>query len=228
MTVKLDEEARGLLRRVVESQAHRQIMAINMLGHCLKFVTDLETKLVVAGDLDLSLRLFREVQTLYAELGWRDLESAVRERVEELPFPESRLEFGVAHYVCHLAEEVAMEAYVDCVHPGFAAIARSYVGSTSRRPRPARFEEFCAEPSNRHRAQELFERWLAIALPAFGRPGTKGDARAVELELRSRSSSEGVGVFFDRLKPFVNTCGLRFPAADSLEIDLPGDLFLES
>jgi hypothetical protein len=220
MMVNLDEEARSLLRRIVESQAHRQIMAINMLGHCLKFVTELDTKLRVAEDLDLSLRLFRDVQALYRELGWQDLESAVRDRIAELPFPESRLEFGLAYHVCHLAQEVAMESYVDCAVPEFAAIARSYVEASPVRPRPGRFEEFCEEAQNRPRAQELFQKWLAIALPAFGRPDTRRDERAVELGLRSRSSAAAARDFIERLKPFVARCGLRLPSGEELGLEL--------
>ncbi|MEM7308309.1 MAG: hypothetical protein AAF682_16635 [Planctomycetota bacterium] len=226
MTIQIEEEARPILRRIVESQAHRQIMAINMLGHCLKYITDLKTKAEIAEDLNLALRLFREVQVLYGELGWQDLESAVRDRNEELPYPESRLEFGVAYYVCHLAEEVAMEGYVDSASREFAAIARSYVDASSSRPRPTRFLDFCAEPTNRPRAQELFQRWFAIALPAFGRPGTRGDERAVELSLRSRRSADAVGEFVNRLKPFIASCGLTFPAADALGLEVPSGLKL--
>ena len=220
MRITLDEEARALLRRIVESQAHRQLTAINMLGHCLKFVTELDTKLRVAEDLDLSLRLFRAVQALYKELGWQDLESAVRDRTTEIPFPESRTEFGVAYHLCHLAQEVAMESYVDCAVPEFAAIARSYVEAAPKRPKPARFEEFCADPQNRPRAQELFQKWFAIALPAFGRPDTRGDERAVELGLRSRSAKAAAREYVERLKPFAARCGLRLPTADALGLDV--------
>lgn len=220
MRINLDEEARALLRRIVESQAHREITAINMLGHCLKFVTELDTKLRVAEDLDLSLRLFRDVQALYKGLGWQDLESAVRDRTTEIPFPESRLEFGVAYHVCHLAQEVAMESYVGCVVPEFAAIARAYVEAAPQRARPSRFEEFCADPENRPRAQELFQKWFAIALPAFGRPDTRGDERAVELGLRSRSSAAAAREYVERLKPFAERCGLRLPTVEALGLDV--------
>jgi hypothetical protein len=216
----LDEEARTLLRRIVESQAHREIMAINMLGHCLKFVTELDVKLRVAEDLDLSLRLFRDVQALYKDLGWKDLESAVRDRTSELPFPESRLEFGIAYYLTHLAQVVAMESYLGCVVPEFAAIARSYVEASPQRAHPTRFEEFCADPANRPRAQELLQKWIAIALPAFGRPDTRGDERAVELGLRSRSSAAAARDYVERLKPFVARCGLRLPSAEALGLDV--------
>jgi hypothetical protein len=223
---QLDEEARTLLRRIVESQAHREIMSINMLGHCLKYVTELETKLRVAEDLDLSLRLFREVQALYADLGWQDLDSAVRDRMSDLPFPESRLEFGVAYRLGHVARAVAMESYLDCRVPEFAAIARSYVDAASRRPEAARFIEFCEDPTNRPRAQELFQRWFAIVLEAFGRPDTKNDERAVELGLRSRTAAAARQEFVERLRPFVAQCGLAFPASDALGLELAAGLEL--
>jgi hypothetical protein len=220
MRSNLDEEARVLLRRIVESQAHREIMAINMLGHCLKFVTELDTKLRMAEDLDLSLRLFRGVQALYKELGWQDLESAVRDRTAEIPFPESRLEFGLAYTLCRQAQEVAMESYVDCAVPEFAAIARAYLEAAPGRPRPSRFEEFCAEPQNRPRGQELFNKWFAIALQAFGRPDTRGDERAVELGLRSRGSAAAARAYVERLKSFAQRCGLRLPSAEALGLEV--------
>lgn len=226
MKRQLDEEARTLLRRIVESQAHREVMSINMLGHCLKFVAELEAKLRVAEDLDLSLRLFRDVRALYAELGWQDLDAAVRERSTELPYPDSRLEFGVAYHLGHVARAVAMESYLECKVAEFAAIARSYVDAAGRRPVPTRFVEFCEDPTNRPRAQELFQRWFAIALAAFGRPDTKNDERAVELGLRSRTAAAARREFVERLRPFVAACGLAFPPAEALGAELAAGLEL--
>src|SRR5262245_19206926 len=109
----VSEEARAILRRIVESLAWRQLATINILGHGLKFVTELDVKLRVVGELDRALELFQSVRALYGELGWTDLESAVRERANSLPYPESRFEFGVAYYVSGLAEEVAMQTFVE-------------------------------------------------------------------------------------------------------------------
>src|SRR5262245_678082 len=113
ITQPLVEEARPILRRIVESLAWRQLATINILGHGLKFVTELDVKLRVVGELDRALELFQSVRALYGELGWTDLESAVRDRAEGVPYPESRLEFGVAYYVSGLAEEVAMQTFVE-------------------------------------------------------------------------------------------------------------------
>ena len=55
MTVH-SEEQKQLLRRIVESFAWRQLASINMLGHCLKYIPELDTKLTVAAELDLTTR----------------------------------------------------------------------------------------------------------------------------------------------------------------------------
>ena len=102
--VPVDEEARTILRRIVESLAWRQLAVINILGHGLKYVTELDVKLRVVGELDRALELFQSVRALYADLGWTDIEAAVRERAEDVPYPESRLEFGIAYYVSGLTE----------------------------------------------------------------------------------------------------------------------------
>jgi hypothetical protein len=207
----LDEEAKVLLRRIVERLAARQLASINILGHSLKYVTELDVKVAIAYELDLALRLFRQVHALYSELGWTDLESAVRDRVDGIPYPASRLEFGLFYYVVGLAEGVAMESYVDSVSAEFAAIARSHVEAAARRPEPVRFLEFAAEPTNRPQAQQFLNRWVGIARASFGRPGTSADARAVELGLRSRPSAAMAAEFERRLQPLLARASLCVP-----------------
>lgn len=218
-TKTLSEESRQLLRRIVESMAWRQLSSIDTLGHCLKYVVDIDNKLRVASELDLSLRLFREVRALYRELGWRDLEAAVRERMSEVQYPESRLEFGVAYYLTGLAEKVAMEAYTTSTCKPFAAIALSYVEASAGRPVPSRFEEFCAEPTNRPQAQQHLNRWLAFAMRSFGRPGTTNDDRALALGLRSKRAADLHEEFIDHLQPFLSRCGLELPRLEDYGIE---------
>jgi 1,2-phenylacetyl-CoA epoxidase catalytic subunit len=211
MTQPQDEELRQLLRRIIESLAWRQIALINIIGHCLKYVTDLETKVRMATELGLSLRLFREVRELHGELGWEDLERAVRERVDRIPFPQSRLEFGVATYLFNLGEMVAMKSYIDSASPRFAAVARTYVEATQSRPRPTRFVEFASDPANRPQAQQYLSRWLTIASQSFGRPDTMADRRSIELGLRSRGSAEMRDLYHAEVRAFVKECGLAVP-----------------
>lgn len=204
----VDEESRAILRRIVESLAWRQLAVINILGHGLKYVTELDVKLRVVGELDRALELFQSVRALYGELGWTDLESAVRDRAQDVPFPESRLEFGVAYYVSGLTEEVAMRGFVESSHAGFAAIAREHVEAAAQRPEPSRFIEYCSEAANRPHGQELLDRWVVAARRSFGRIDSPHDARALQLRLKNKRAADLDRVFCDRLQPFLERCGL--------------------
>ena len=214
----LDEGGRALLRRIVESVAWRQLAAMNILGHCIKYVTRVESKLLVAEELDASLQRFRAVHTLYGELGWTDIVSAVRERLDGMPYPASRLEFGICRYLYDRSELVATRCYKDCTHPGFAAIARAYL--ESRRALVPEgdtvFVEYCSDPRNRAHAQQLFDRWLANVLHSFGRPGSPDDERAVQLGLRAKASEGMMVEFLEELEPYRGLC--------SLELHLPAEL----
>ena len=210
----LDEESRVLLRRIVESLAWRQLASLNILGHCLKYVTELDVKSRVVAELERCLALLKSVRVLYSELGWTDLESAVRDRAESLPYPQSRLEFGVAYYTSGLAEEVAMRSYVESSCAAFAEIARSHVEAAAQRPLPTRFSEYCAEPANRPQAQEFLDIWVTIARRSFGRADTPSDARALALGLKARRARELDAEFCGRLKPLLERCGLVLPALE--------------
>jgi len=211
-TATLDEEARTILRRIVESLAWRQLAVINILGHGLKFVTELDVKLRVVGELQRALELFQSVRTIYADLGWTDIETAVRDRSQEVPYPESRLEFGVAYYISGLTEEVAMQSFVECVHTPFADIAKRHIEAAATRPEPTRFLEYSSDPANRPHAQELLNRWVLAARRSFGRADSPNDAQALKLRLKNRRSAELDRIFCERLQPFLESCGLVLPS----------------
>ncbi len=217
-----NEESKQLLRRIIESMAWRQLATIDILGHCLKYVTDVENKMRVATELDLGLRLFKEVHSLYGELGWTDIEVLVRDRLADIPFPASRLEFGLAYYLIGLAENVAMKSYVESSYERFAEIASAYVDAAIGRPQPTRFRAFANDPSNHPQAQVYLNRWLAIALASFGRPGSQADRRAVELGLRSKSAALLYKDFLDELQPFLRSCNLTVPPIELMELTVEG------
>jgi hypothetical protein len=210
-TPALSEEARTILRRIVESLAWRQLAVINILGHGLKYVTEVDVKVRIVGELDRALELFQSVRALYGELGWTDIESAVRDRAQDVPYPESRLEFGVAYYVSGLTEEVAMQNFVECSYAPFAAIARKHVEAAAQRPEPSRFLEYCSDPANRPHAQELLARWATAARHSFGRADSPHDAQALKLRLKTKPAAELDRIFCARLEPFLTRCGLRLP-----------------
>jgi 1,2-phenylacetyl-CoA epoxidase catalytic subunit len=220
---RLDEENRGLLKRIVEGQAYRQLMLCNIRGHGLKFVPDLEHKIQMTEALDTSLRQFREVQRLYSQLGHADVISAVRGKMERVPFAESRMELAVCLFLCERVQHLALETYVDSSCKEFAAIARTRFEANRllESPDDPAFAEFCADETHRPHAQQLVNRWLGITLLALGRPGSSRDRRVAELGLRSRTMAEVARDFLGGLHPFLERCGLVRPDAVTLGVELP-------
>ncbi|MBL8860218.1 MAG: hypothetical protein JNL28_17045 [Planctomycetes bacterium] len=218
----LDEESKGLLRRIVERTAYRQLMAVNIRGHGLKYLTEVEEKISLTSDIESALNGLAAIDALYTRLGGSDLIFAVRDLMERLPYPYSKLELGTCLALVDRTERLVLESYLDSRSSEMATIARAL--QDDPRPGTRRLEEymarFCAEPGNRPTAQQFVNRWLAIAIVAFGRPGSAGDKRAVELRLRTRPVEDMVRRFQDEVKPFVKSLGLVMPEPGSLGIEI--------
>jgi hypothetical protein len=222
----LDEESRGLLRRIVERQAYRQLMAANIRGHGLKLVPEVAEKLLLVQDLEHSLHILRDVEALYAALGGTDLSLAVRPRMERIPYPTSRLELSVCLALCDRAERIAAEGYATSSCREFASVARALLDAdrTFTHHAEALLVEFCREATNRPAAQNMFTRWLSITLQSLGRPSTSGDARAVQLGLRSKRCADSVREFLGELKPLMEGCRLTLPSGATLGVELPSEV----
>jgi 1,2-phenylacetyl-CoA epoxidase catalytic subunit len=222
----LDEESRALLRRIVERQAYRQLMAANIRGHGMKLVPDVEEKLLLSQDLEHSLKILREVERLYKKLDGADLATAVRGRMDRIPYPTTRLELAVCLALCDRAEQVAADGYSSSRCREFSAIARSLAAAdrTFTHRSEELFADFCRESTNRPAAQQMFNRWLSITLLSLGRPSTVGDSRAVQLGLRSKRCAESVREFLNELKPLMERCHLHVPSGAVLGVELPSEV----
>jgi len=223
---KLGEEALGLMRRIVEANAWRQYLGVNMLGHCLKMMGDLEGKRCVTREVAVCLDFYGELEDAYLELGGHDLDYAVRDRLLNVPMPESRFELGLCRLLTDRAQRIALQSYEGSRCAVFASVAARHL------ERPAlvqaaereRMGQFCSDAANLPRAQETFNRWLSISLLALGRPGSAGDARALDLGLRAKSSEELVEAFLTEMKALAEGWGLVIPSADLLPVEVPARL----
>jgi 1,2-phenylacetyl-CoA epoxidase catalytic subunit len=220
---KLDEEAHGLLRRIVEANAWRQYMGANILGHCLKMVGDLEGKRSVLADIELCLDFYTELEVMYTKLGGANLDQAVRDRLLNVPMPSSRFELGLSRYMTDRAQRVALAAYVDSICLPFAELAKTHL---ARRPALgdaefARMAEFCSSPANRPRAQQAFDQWLTLSLLALGRPDSQGDRRVLEMGLRRESSAVFIGQYLTEMGALAKAWGLVLPEHERLPLELP-------
>ena len=219
----MDEEARGLLRKIVEGQGYRQLMLANIRSHGLKFIPDIEGKLALAEDLNHSLRQVREVDRLYGQVSEDNLLNRVRDRMDRVPYPQSRLELAVCLFLCERVERTALLAYTDSAYRDLAAVSITRLESMPVEDLPPDpiFVEYCADEGNAVHAQQLFNRWLKLTLIALGRPSSRGDERAVALGLRSRPVDQIVADYLDGLAPFLAKTGLSMPDGATLGLELP-------
>ncbi len=221
-TAALDEESKALLRRILERTAYRQIMVANIRGHGLKYLPEVEEKALIVRDLDAGLDVLRAIERLYAELDGKSLIQAVRDSLEKIPYPYSRLELAVCLGLVGRAEVLVASSYLESRSAGMAAIAQRL--HTLERPGTRMLEgllrEFCAEHGNRPTAQQFVNRWMAIALVAFGRPRTAGDQRAVALGLRTARVEELVQRFLDGAREWCMGAQLAAPDPESLGLEI--------
>ncbi len=218
-----DEETRGLLRKILESQAYRQLMLSNIRGHGLRFLPEVQDKLRVTRALETSLEQFADVERLYALLGMGDVVSAVRNKMERVPYPTTRMELAVCLFLCERVSWHALSAYTDSSCVEFAKIAATRLAELRplEEPEDPAFLEFCSDPTNRPHAQQLVNRWLVITLLSLGRPDSAGDVRALQLALRSKSVARIVREYLDALAPFLERCQLALPDGAALGLELP-------
>lgn len=222
-TKKLDAEGGAILRQILERQVYRQLMAANIRGHGLKFIPNPGRKMLLVRDLHDGLSTLEDASKLYRELGGEDIETAVRPRMEKIPYPGSRLELAICLVVCDLAENVTMESYLNCSSPAFARIATDTLEHRRAATEAAvnLFEMFCSDASQLPHAQAMFSRWFSIAVRSMGRPGSPGDQRAVALGLRSRSCGESIRLYIERLEPLLEACHLKLPDAAQTGLEIP-------
>lgn len=222
MSAVLDEEAKGLLRRIVERTAYRQIMVTNIRGHGLKYLIDVAEKTALVRDLDAGLDILRHVERLYGELDGEDLAMSVRDAMDRIPYPYSRLELAVCLTLVDRAERLVSSSYLESKSTGMAAIARRIhdLARPGTRMLEVQLADFCAEPGNRPAAQQFVNRWIAIAIVAFGRPGTAGDQRSHALALRTARVDQLVKQFLAEARPWCESFHLAMPDVGALGIDL--------
>jgi len=223
-SARLGEEHKALLRKILERQAYRQLMLANIRGHGLKFLSEPADKIRLVRELEHGLQGLERVRRLYADIDGGDLALAVRARMERIPYPNGMMELAACLAICDLAEREAMEGYTDSICGEFADIAHSVLGHDRGWTREGRelFVSFCADESQRPHAQQVFTRWVTIALRSLGRPGTPGDRKAVALRLRSRGSAQAIAPFLEHLEPFRQACGLAPPDLSETGLELPG------
>jgi 1,2-phenylacetyl-CoA epoxidase catalytic subunit/(2Fe-2S) ferredoxin len=219
---EMDSQYRALVKQLLESQAYRELQAANLLGHALKFVPGLGFRQSIAEDLVEELEHFAEVARLYKELEGGDVAEAVSDRLDRVPYPESWPELAMVQFLYDRAGEVHLREYVGCSYVPYRDIVTKILEEEEGHESFGEqvLIDLAKDPAKRVEAQRLFEKWLPVAMRSFGRPGTPGNAYAIEVGLKTRDSAAVMQQFLDDIKPTMRTCELTFPPANRVGVEL--------
>ncbi|HZI93022.1 MAG TPA: ferritin-like fold-containing protein [Patescibacteria group bacterium] len=214
-------EYRALVCQMLESQAYREMMAANLLGHSLKHVPDLHNKKSVAHDLIEELEHYESTVDLYRELTGGDIGDVIGPKLARVPYPESWMELAMAQFLYDRAGEFHLREYRSCSYAPYAKAVTKILEEEEEHEGFGEtvIRQFCSDAANRPAAQKLLDKWLPVALLSFGRPGTDGNRKAIEMGLKTRDSGEVMQAFLDDIKPTMRQCGLRFPKAAEMGIE---------
>jgi len=221
---EMTPEYRGMLVQMMESQAYRELAAAHMFGYGLRFVPDKWLRFMV-WHISEETEHYEAVARMYREFTGQDVEPSVRERLrgKPVPFAESWFELAMAQFLYDRGGFWQLKEYEECSYVPYRSVVEKIVKEEAGHQNLGEkiVVELCH--SGRHEAekQPLFEKWLRIGLLSFGRPGTAGNAYAIENGLKRRDSGECMSDFIADIRPAVHEAGLHFPPPASLRMELP-------
>jgi hypothetical protein len=223
MTTKLDEEEKGLFRKVLRAQAYRQMMAANIRGHGLKYLFDSQGRLGLVQDMQHVLTQVTRVQELYTSIGGGDIRQEASVRMERIPYPTTRFDLATFLATSGPAESLAMQTYTSSKWEEFAQIARDDLAFEREATRRGTqfFLDFAADKTQGPLVRQVLHRWMAICLLSLGRPGTAGDRRALELGLRDVSVADSARAYLEQLSPMMEQAGLTLDKLQAAGVSLP-------
>ncbi len=221
---RLDGESKALLLKILERYAYRQRMVVNVMGHGLKYLPQLEDKRGFLEELDHAFRVLAEIERLYGVFGGAELMMAIRPRMERIPYPDSRQELAIGLALVRRAARISARSFEGCVSKEFEALAKTVLLGPDNSEEEQRFVEFAQDESNRPQAQKYWDRWLVLGLLSLGRPGAAGDAKALSSGVRTISTDEVVRQFLEECDRLRETCGLQRTDLTGSAVQLPEDL----
>ena len=214
------------LTQMIRSQAYRELAASHAFSHALRYVPTLEYKRQVMEHAVEELEHYEACVALYSELDAGDLDKICTKRLAEdepIPFVGSFLELGVAQCLYDSASGFHLREYENCSFDPYCRVVGKILEEEEGHEDfgAELLIEYCRDPANRAEAQEYFDKWLAVSMKSFGRPGTAGNKFAIEAGLKTRDSAAIAQDYVDALKHTMRVSGLVFPSRERLaEMDL--------
>jgi len=202
--------------RLLRAQAWRERGAAGLFEAALPIVPPGRWRAIVERHVGEERAHYARVAAVWSATFGRppaELDAWVTARLAEQPLPrvQSWLELALAQLLFDRAGRWQISEYFESSFLPYRALARAIVAEErGHEELGARLVvELCAAPeTDRAAAQAAFDRWLAVALRSFGRPGGSGNAFAIAAGLKTRDSAEVARDFLADLAPTAAAAGL--------------------
>lgn len=202
---------------MIRSQAYRELAASTAFAYALRVVPTLEFRKRVVHHVSEELEHYEVCVLLYRQIEAGDLDVVCTKLLSEkqpIPWIESFLELGVAQFLYDRASAFQLREYENSSFDPYCRVVGKIL--EEEEGHESFGEEIlihhCRDASARSEAQRLVERWLAVSLRSFGRPGTPGNRFAIASGLKTRDSAAVAQDYVDALKSTMRVCGLTFPS----------------
>jgi hypothetical protein len=214
--LRSDPRYLATVERMLRSQAYRERGAAELFEAALPLAPDARWRGLLEGHVREEREHYAGVRSLWSRTFARpeaELDAWVTSRLAERPLPPvtTWLELAMALFLFdragrwQLSEYLAssFEPYRDLV----CAIVEDELGHEDAGAQLV--VALCSAPgADRAAAQAAFERWLAVSLLSFGRPGGEGNAFAIAAGLKRRDSADVERDFLDDVAATATRAGL--------------------
>jgi 1,2-phenylacetyl-CoA epoxidase catalytic subunit len=218
---EMDQEYFDILVHMIRSQGYRELAAATVFAEALFLVPTIRFKKKVVQHIEEEMEHFEACCVLYAEIGAGDLDAICTKILgERAPIPriESFLELGVAQLLYDRASAFQLREYENSSFDPYCRVVGKILEEEEGH------ESFgaeilidrCRDAQVRDEAQRCFDKWLAVSLRSFGRPGSARSRRAITAGLKTRDSAAVAQEYIDSLKSVTRMIGLDFPTRERL------------
>jgi 1,2-phenylacetyl-CoA epoxidase catalytic subunit len=218
---EMDQKYFDTLVHLIRSQGYRELAAATVFAEALHLVPGLPFKKKVVQHINEEMEHFEVCCDIYAEIGAGDLEqvaSAILRDRKPIPRIESFLELGIAQFLYDRASGFQLREYENSSFDPYCRVVGKILEEEEGHESfgVEIMVEHSRDPKSRARMQEIFNKWLAVSLRSFGRPGTPGNRYAIACGLKTRDSAAVAQEYVDGLRPAMRLSGLVFPTRDEL------------
>jgi len=214
---EMDQRYYDLLTQLLRSQGYRELAAATVFANALLHVPTAKFKTKVAQHVMEEIEHFGVCCELYDRLEAGDLDAWCTKHLREhgpIPPLNSFMELGVAQFLYDRASAFQLREYENCSFDPYCQVVGKILEEEEGHESFGAeiMIEHCREPAQRAETQRYFNKWLAVSLRSFGRPGTAGNLYAVSVGLKTRDSAAVAQEYVDSLKSVMRVTGLVFPS----------------